>query len=274
MLSLAETYRHWTGSLRALPTFLLVGAQRSGTTSLCDYLRRHPGVFLRTKEVHYFDNQFSKDLNWYRAHFPIQRWAQRKARTLGHPLAIGEASPYYLFHPEVPQRVLATLPDVRILCLLRHPTERALSQFRHEHRFGYETEPSFRNAWELEARRLAGAERVLSERGGVHAAHNHSSYTSRGDYAPQLERWIELFGRERIHVICSEDLFRETRTAMRGLYPFLGLPDIDLGVFPHSNSTAPADVDPELRSALDEHFRPRIEQLEQLLGRETGWLAE
>jgi len=267
-------FRRWSGAWRALPSFLIAGAQRCGTTSLCDYLRRHPDVYLPgIKEVHYFDNQFGRSLDWYRSFFPLRGQVERHRRRCGRELAIGESSPYYLFHPEVPGRVFGALPDVRVVCLLRHPTERAFSQFRHERRLGFEEEVSLRRALELEASRMEGARTVLEPRDGVHPGHNHGSYTGRGEYAPQLRRWIEVFGRERVHVLISEELFQDAAPVLARLCRFLDLrDDVQLGDLPRNNATIRGEEDAEVRRALDAHFRPGIEELEELLGRPTGWL--
>ena len=85
-----------TAHLRQPPDFVIVGAQRGGTTSLYRYLTGHPEVraALR-KEVHFFDLNFDKGMDWYLAHFPMR----------GEATVVGEASPYYLYHPDVPERM-------------------------------------------------------------------------------------------------------------------------------------------------------------------------
>ena len=85
------------------PEFLIIGAQKGGTTSLYEYLVKHPQVrAARWKEIHYFDRFEERGWNWYRSQFPVS------ARRAG--LVTGEATPYYLFHPEIPGRVAAALP--------------------------------------------------------------------------------------------------------------------------------------------------------------------
>ena len=257
-----------------LPDFLVVGAQRAGTTSLRTLLRLHPGAALpAAKEVHHFDHAPLKGLAAYRAHFPLRTTVARCGQALGRPLAVGEVSPYYLFHPLVPERVHAAIPQARIVCLLRNPTDRALSHFRLEHRHGAETEQDFRRAWSLEKDRLHGAEEALAAPGGQHFGHVHFSYTARGDYAPQVARWFERFGRERVHVVLSEQLFHGGGDALTGLLDFLGLDPLAAAPFPHANPTRSSGEEAGLRAELDAHFLPRIEALEELLGRRTGWIS-
>ena len=112
--------------LRPLPDFLILGAQKAGTTSLHRYLEQHHAVLPpSTKEVHYFDVQWWRGEKWYRSNFPTAR--HRRARRLpdGRPAISGESSPYYLAHPLVPARVKQTIPAVPMIVILRDPIERA-----------------------------------------------------------------------------------------------------------------------------------------------------
>ena len=111
----AYTARHlWrlaTAPVRTLPDFLIIGAQKSGTTFLYQLLVQHPHVKPAfVKEVHYFDLEYRKGVNWYRSHFPLQMRNSREYIT-------GEASPYYLFHPHAPRRASAVVPDAKLVVL-------------------------------------------------------------------------------------------------------------------------------------------------------------
>ncbi len=255
---------------------IILGAQRAGTTSIHAHLGRHPGVCLsKTKEIHYFDNYQEQGLDWYRSHFPTRSWVEKRSHDLGYEMVVGECSPYYLFHPEVPSRIRETIPSVRLVVLLRNPVDRALSHFRHERKNGSEKEVDFQSAWDLEEARLAGTEERLSSGASVYEeAHNRFSYTSRGDYASQLGRWFSLFDRAQIHIIRSEDLFNSPEKVIAGLFEFLGLPMVELGNFPALNSTVAKIPDKEelqIRERLQKHFTPKVERLEAMLGRSMGW---
>src|SRR4051812_20031887 len=123
-------YRHLSAPLRGLPSVLIIGAQKSGTTSLSSYLVEHPDMLpsLR-KEVHYFSFNYERGVNWYRAHFPYTHHLRRGALTL-------DATPYYLVHPLVAQRAAQLLPHAKLVVLLRNPVDRALSHYQHEVRGG------------------------------------------------------------------------------------------------------------------------------------------
>ena len=104
-----------------LPDFLVLGAQKGGTTTLQQLLSQHPGIFLPPKkEVHYFSKHWEQPTAWYAAHYVDADPKQR----------CGDITPYYLFHPEAPKRIHSLLPDAQLIVLLRDPVERALSALR------------------------------------------------------------------------------------------------------------------------------------------------
>src|SRR5215213_1565056 len=132
-----------TAHLRQLPNFIIIGAQRGGTTSLYRYLTEHPSIGAAyRKEVHFFDRHFDKGMAWYLAHFPAR----------GEFPIVGEASPFYLFHPAVPGRIHAAVPQARFIALLRNPIDRAYSQYHMKSRHDLET-LSFEDALAQEGER-------------------------------------------------------------------------------------------------------------------------
>jgi hypothetical protein len=250
--------RYLTADFRPLPDFVILGTQRGGTTSLYRWLTAHPDVEPgMRKEVHYFDDRYHHGLRWYRAHFPIKRNGR----------ITGESCPYMLFHPLAPARAAKDLPtSTRFIVLLREPAQRAISQYWLWRQRGlWETE-SLERAIELEPERLAVAnERVL--RGERSIEHMAFSYVARGEYAPQLRRWFEAVGRDRVLVLESEQLYADPASSDQVL--------TWLGLAPH-RQPYPADnaadrLDPEsqkLLGQLREHFEPHNHELFELLGYE------
>ena len=142
------TYGRATSFGRPLPDFLILGAQKAGTTALYSYLRKHPSIIGPSwKEVSYFDRHYARGPAWYRGNFP------NKLRTRG--ALVGEASPSYLFHPLGPRRVRELVPEARLVALLRDPVDRALSHYNHERALGREP-LSFEDALAAEDDRLRG----------------------------------------------------------------------------------------------------------------------
>jgi hypothetical protein len=261
-----------TAGLRLRPAFLVIGGQRCGTTSLYDHLARHPDV-LRAfrKEVHFFDVNWSRGEWWYLSHFPTRARARVLSRRRGRPVVTGEASPYYLFHPAAARRAARTVPEARLVALLRNPVDRALSHYHHEVRLGHEA-LTFEEAIAAEENRLAGErEALLADDRARSFAHRSWSYLARGRYAEQLEEWWRWFPRERLLVLRSEDLFADPPGTVGRVLEFLGLPPLALGGFGNVNEQRYSRMDPALRARLARYFEPHNQRLQELLGRDLEW---
>ncbi|MET8157246.1 sulfotransferase domain-containing protein [Sphaerisporangium sp. NPDC005289] len=273
--ALSHTAGRLTVSGRLLPSFLIAGAQRCGTTSLYRALAQHPLILkpVLRKGVHYFDMAYGKGSSWYRAHFPLKVTAHRLERRFGiRPLSF-ESSPYYLFHPMVPSRIATDLPGVKLIALVRDPVERAYSAHAHEVARGFETEASFERALALEPYRLDGEEeRLRADPAARSRAHRHHAYVARGQYAEQLARLEPLVGRDRILVLDSGSLFTAPERAYDRVLEFLGLPRLGDPVFERHNARPrPCDMPAGLRRRLSEHFAPWDARLEPWLDERPSW---
>jgi hypothetical protein len=257
------SYRRLTASRRSLPRFVIIGAQRAGTTSLYHWLTRHDGFEpAYRKEAHYYDLHYGKGQDWYRAHFPLRRRGTMS----------GEGSPYLLFHPLAPARFARDLPATTVvIALLRNPVDRAISHHRHERHLGVEP-LGLADAIAEEPTRLAGQSEVI-EQGGASFAHQHFSYVARGEYASQLRRWFTYLPPESIHVFESSAIIGDAEEQNRLLMLF-GLTPAQRLPFPRFNATATTPTDTvegdelDVRARLAEHFRPHNEDLSTLIGRD------
>jgi Sulfotransferase domain len=261
-----------TAGLRMEPGFILIGAQRCGTTSLFRALTAHPQLMPPTfhKGVNYFDLNYYRGAQWYRAHFPLTEVARRRAGHHGPPVAF-EASGYYLYHPQAAERLGHDMPGVKLVVMLRDPVERAFSAYKHELARGYEQE-GFGRALELEDRRLAGeTERMRADPAYESIAHRHHSYRHRGQYAEQLERVYEFFPRSQVHVIDSATYFSQPAQEYQRLLEFLGVRPSEPG-FATANARPGPPMDAGCRRQLEEHFAPHDARLAALLGRQPGWV--
>ena len=252
-----------TSGLRMLPSLLIVGAQRSGTTSMYRTLTQHPAIMKAVlhKGVHYFDVDYARGQSWYRGHFPLRVNRNRLHHGLGvEPMAL-ESSPYYMFHPLAAERIARDLPGVRLLALLRDPVERAYSAHAHEIARGFEREP-FERALELEQDRLAGEfEQMEADETYQSHVHRHNAYVTRGQYVDQLELLEKLVGRDRIHIVDSQDFFDNPAPVYAGILDFIGLPAMGHPIFDKHNARPRSPLEPTLRERLDEHFLPYDERL-------------
>jgi hypothetical protein len=271
--SVSVSTGHLTRRARMLPGFLIVGAQRGGTTSMYRTLDAHPAILKAVlhKGVHYFDTGYGHSLGWYQGHFPLRARAALARRATGDVPLTFESSPYYMFHPLAAERISHDLPEVKLLVLVRDPVERAYSAHAHELARGYETEP-FERALELEDERLAGeAERIVSQPGYLSYSHQHHAYLTRGLYADQLERLGHFVGRDRVHVVDSGRFFTDPEPVYDGVLEFLGLRRHGYPVFERHNARPRSPMPETLRATLNEHFGAPDERLTGWLGQPPSW---
>jgi hypothetical protein len=262
-----------TAHLRVTPDYLIAGAQRCGTTSLQQYLIQHPDVTPPgvLKGIHYFDTNYDKGLDWYRSHFPSRMARSRRERSGGR-MVTGEASPYYMFHPLVPERIARDLPDARVIVLLRDPADRAYSHYLHEVRRGFE-DLSFEEALDREPARLAGEEeRMRRDPSYASFAHQHHAYAARGRYIEQIERIVKHLGEDRLLVLGSEQFFAQPDVVYREVLRFLGLSPFTPAEFEAQNANVYRDpLPPRLRARLDAQFAEANSRLFDFAGHDFGW---
>jgi hypothetical protein len=201
-----------------LPNFLIVGAAKSGTTSLASHLSKHPQVYVPpAKELYFFEREelWEKGPDWYAGQFA----------EAGDADAVGEATPSYMFYPWVVQRIAELLPGVRAVVCLRNPVERAYSHYLHwADRMWFEPR-SFAQAVEDEL--AAGAEEIAMH--DPRRKPPYFAYLARGKYLPQLERLATTLGRDCLHVLLLEDLQADARATFSAVCDFLGV-DSDVEV--------------------------------------------
>ena len=177
-----------------LPTFLGIGVQRGGSTWLHTLLASHPDVYMPTlrKEIRFFDRYYARGLGWYKTFFCSSEEA-RKYR------AIGEISPEYYECSECPERIFTSLPDVKLIIMLRHPISRAYSQY----------------GFNVQRRNYRGSfEDFLATR---------PSALEKGYYSRYLKQYLRSFDRTRILPLLFEDVFTDLSQTQTTLANFLGI---------------------------------------------------
>lgn len=256
-----------------LPDFVVVGAPRSGTTTVSWWLSQHPGVaFSAKKELEFFDLYYSKGLDWYLEQLPADPGTR----------LVAEATPTYLSEPGVAELMAADLPGhARFLALLREPAARAWS-----------------NYWFL--RQLGVEGRRWKDVVGPGAETDPLGYLWRGRYADQLARWDQVVGPDRMHVVVFDDLAADPVTTYAGICRFAGIEVLEppgreavnpsrqprsarlqhLLQSPHAGRLRTRlflwnaqgkplpRLDPDEHRALKEAYRPYNERLQERLGRE------
>ena len=256
--------RSITSAARMLPSVLLIGSQKAGTTSLYRYLVDHPRMLAPArKEIGFFDIFFDRGIGWYRTRFPLIRpW----------PATTLEASTGYFDYLHAPRQILEALPHVRLILLVRNPVERAFSHYLHTVRMGEEP-LTFEEALASEEDRIRPLlERMEADPRFYAREVNYYSYLRRGRYAEHLERWYRYFPRDRLLVLSTEELAARPDEVMARVWDFIELPAHRPVRFERHNAAPERErMLPETKAMLEEYFGPHNQLLERMLGRSLGW---
>lgn len=248
---------------KLMPHFIIIGAMKCGTSTLYRNLVELPYITPAIKkEVHFFDKKYELGLDWYRDHFPLLLDYKENYVT-------GEASPRYIIHPDVPKRVFETMPQVKLIALLRNPIDRAYSHYHHMSRKGKDT-LSFEDAITKEMEEFNNnMEKALENYKTL-----STSYLTRGVYADQLKRWMNLFPKEQFLILKSEDFFTDPQIGFKQVTDFLDLPNWEYTDHKQWNVGSYSKMEDHLRKRLTEFFRPHNQRLYEFLGRDFGWEKE
>lgn len=237
-----------------LPNFLIIGAPKSGTTSLSRYLQHHPDVFIPTQEElnyfafrnsppHYTSPDAARILRTtrctaseYRRQFA--QWQQQKMA--------GEKSALYLSAEAAPAAIYEEIPNAKLIVILRNPADRAFSHFTHNLRLLSEPLTDFRDALAAETER--------KKNGWSYCFW----YRERGRYVSQLQRYLALFPREQLLILLFDDLRADAEALMRGVCRFLGIDERhDMQVHKRYNVSEGVPRNGPLHLALTEDSRAK-----------------
>ncbi|MHC4996769.1 MAG: sulfotransferase family protein, partial [Planctomycetota bacterium] len=223
------------------PNFFILGAAKSGTTSLHYYLRQHPEIFMSTP----------KEPTFYCEHFQVVRNPidyHRLFDGVTDETAIGESSHAYLTSPTTPGVIRALYPDARFVAIFRHPADRAYSLYQHMRRYGHERAETFERALEIEDQRVDSLEykKTCTEN-----FYNYLYFRS-GLYSEQVQRYLDLYDRRRFHFLTLKQLKQDPHAAIGGVLRFLGVS---------------ADFEPDLEVQNQAECTPRSARVDYYISR-------
>lgn len=201
-----------------LPNFLIVGAAKSGTSSLYEYLRQHPDVFMpKWKELSFFLEDPYPPI-----HKVKKPWYYRKVfEKVENQTAVGEASTSYLYEESAPRRIKAELGLIKIIIVLRNPVEMAYSLYNHQVRKEGEISVHFEAALDAEDRRITD----LTFRKHCYGWHANYYYFHRGLYYEQVKRYLDTFGQGNVLIFLFEELVKDPVQVARTAFSFLDVDD-------------------------------------------------
>ena len=246
------------------PDFLLIGAMKSGTTSLFNYICQHPAVLRpKSKELHYYDNRRygTWTLEDYLEQFPEKPQG----------FITGEATPFYLRHKHAPEWVANDFPDVKLIAVLRNPVERAYSHYQQRFRKGKEGK-EFLEVLKIEDETMADA-LLVDIKDPVYKAKfpDSYSYLSRGLYCEQLTNWEKRFPKDRFHVLITEDLLASAKDELAKIFVHLQLTPTDVHNKVEVNTSDYPQMPNSARQWLENYYDQPNAELSKHLGRKLPW---
>lgn len=240
-----------------LPDYLIIGETKCGTTSLYNYLIQHPNILdtfgngdavdesYATKEIRFFDRYFNRGIEWYKGCFP----------ETSDNCITGEATPMYMYRTLCLQRIHQYLPKTKFIIILRNPVDRLYSHFSHMVKWN----PAWQNKY-----------KDFSD--FINSTREEDYYMiDKGLYAYTIERWYELFKRDRFCIIITEELQKYPQNTYNTVLNFLGMENYTLSEFKTFRENKYNTMDNSLRDYLVQFYRPYNERLSRLLNRDLNW---
>ncbi|HKY19211.1 MAG TPA: sulfotransferase domain-containing protein [Rhizomicrobium sp.] len=264
--------RRLSPGARAMPHFIVIGAQKSGTSSMFSYLKQHPQIVRPIfKEPYFFDRHYHRGLSWYGCNFPARGAIDRLDDRLGRPHLTFEATATYVFDTEVPARIARDIKTRKFILLLRNPAERAISAYWHARRMGIESR-SLAEAMDADLSRYQ--EEIAFEKGTGPAPQGDQprpTYLRRGIYHEAVSRWQSVFSPKDLLILQSETMFADPAAVMAQVFAFLEI------AHPEHIDFAPQNVgkydarDAKVREILQEFYRPHNEHLNSISQTRIRW---
>ena len=260
-----------TSPFRVLPNFFVIGAGRTGTTSLFHYLFQHPSITKSAyDELGFFDVNYHLGLNWYRSLFPsvvTKIFVKLKTKAF----LTYDVTPSYVRRPWVAKRIHDMFPSTKLIVVLRNPVDKSYSQYYNSAKRGENR--TFEQVVKEDMDNILKWKTKLKD-DNYFATAVENSILARGFYAEQLPVWFDLFSKNQIMIIQSEKLSSDTKNVMNDVFQFLGLPIFDIPNTKKVNVSQYSKMNPETRELLINFFKPYNEKLFGLLGKKFNWNDE
>ena len=257
-----------TNPLRVLPDFFVIGPGRTGTTSLYHYLDQHPSLSKSAyDELGFFDVNFHLGLSWYRSLFP-SIFTKYRIKSKTNFFMTYDVTPSYVRRPWNARRIKKLFPNSKLIVVLRNPVDKTYSHYYLSTQSG-ETR-TFEEVIKKDMDDISKWN-INSKDDNYFATKVENSRLARGFYVEQLLSWFELFPKNQILIISSEELASNTKNVMNEIFKFLNLPEYDIPNIDKVNVSKYSKMNSETRKTLIDFFKPYNEQLFKFLDRKFDW---
>tara|TARA_B100000953_G_scaffold61714_1_gene49117 strand:- start:286 stop:1215 length:930 start_codon:yes stop_codon:yes gene_type:complete len=277
--SLKKFYRNLTSTIRVLPDFIIIGSGRAGTTALYSYLIQHPSIIPTSTEnnnsvadLHFFEYMISDKISWYKSHFPTIFSKMYRRRKSKNSFVTGEFTSTYMYHENVPERIFNLIPKIKLIVILRNPIDKAYSTYNQQLHVN-EFTSSFEETIKAEFRRIN-----LIKNHAEHQNHNPDfgnyvvpNIIRHGIYFNYLEKWFQIFSKEQIFVVDSNELENFTQQTLNKVFEFLDLPHHEIPNLSKINVGKYSPMSESTRKSLVEFYGPYNAKLNSLLKTNYDW---
>jgi len=257
-----------TSPIRLLPNFIIVGAVRCGTTSLYYNICEHSCVLPASyDEIGFFDSNYELGINWYKSMFPT-KFKRKKIESKTGICITGEDTPFYFWDKKAIERIKKEIPKIKLIVLLRNPIDRAYSNYHLGVRSGSES-LSFEDSIKKEISLLEKNNDVESD--GIEKFLRPRSYIAKGFYYNQIKNWFEVFSKDQILVLNTENLAKNPHQTLEQVFNFLSLPNEQIKNLQNRKVENYQKMSEDTRQFLRKLYKPHNEKLFKFLKKKFEW---
>ena len=254
-----------TSPFRTIPNFIVIGVKRCGTTTLYEQLSEHPCI---EKSAHdnlgFFNNNFELGMNWYKSHF-VTNFRKKEIERKYGKFATYDVTSSYIQKKKTAQNIFKTLPNVKLILILRNPTDRAYSEYNQN----IIDENESRDFTELIKQEINEIQNM--ENGNLEFSSDKINLVKKGIYEKQISPWLEIFPRKQILIISTEEFGEKTTETYDKIFRFLELPEYKIkNKKRHRKGTYEA-MDDKTRKILDDFYESYNSKLFQKIEETFRW---
>ena len=255
-----------TAPLRVLPDFIVIGFGKAGTTTLYHYLSEHPCIMKSSHDhLGFFDSNFKLGLNFYKSFFPSIFSKFFLLYTKKYFMTY-DVTASYIKYPLCAQHIFKTLPKIQLIIICRNPIDVAYSNFN-----SFSSLPAELSFDEAIKNEIKIHEDEIKQSKNYPIDLLEKSFLARGIYAEQLKIWYELFPKNQLLFIKTEDLEKDPIMTFNEIFDFLNLSKFTIKNFEKQNVGKYAPMKKETRKFLIDFYKPHYQKFQKLIDKKFGW---
>jgi len=263
-----RNFKYITSPFRSLPDFIIIGAVRCGTTSLYYDICEHSCVLPASyDEIGFFDSNYELGINWYKSMFPTKN-KMKKIKSKTGMCITGEDTPFYFWDKIAIKRIKKELPKVKLIVLLRNPIDRAYSNYQLGVRSGSES-LSFEDSIKKEINILEKNDEIENDE--IEKFLRPRSYFAKGLYHNQIKNWFNIFSKDQIIILSTENLAKNPHKTLEEIFTFLDLPNEKIENLQHKKVEKYQEMNQDTRQILKKLFKSHNEKLFKFIEKNFEW---